>query len=159
MAAEWYCRAALKGVDGYSIDDKSGEQLKKHISGTFYATFDRGYISAREYSKGHVHDEEFLKTLSLYLAAARQEGAREALEIAERYTSGRDAPQDEAKAWRWSSIAGDRGLKVASQKAAELERSFSPEELKNLREDLVSLRRQLDSVATEVGPGPIRGKR
>jgi uncharacterized protein len=127
-AARWYCRAAVSGLRGYPLKDKTNELSLDKTRQT----------------------DPFLVAVWLYLKAAQPTNTVAAMQIGEMYSSGRDAPQNPAKAWVWLTIAAQNGSAKARAKVIEMEPRMSSDELKEARELLPGFIKELNQVASAV---------
>lgn len=147
-AAHWYCRAALAGMEGYSLGDKVevGHALKRPLA-VYSGSSDRSWVLIRSPDAGKFSDE-FLRVLCLYLQAAELKKPTASLQIAELYAAGRDVPKNPAKAWLWFTIAAQNGSADAHARIVEIESRMTSDELKEARQLLPGFVEELKQVAS-----------
>lgn len=135
-ASEWYCRAALAGVEGFPLTDPLVKPPVQQFRYSMSGAYDR-HVSLRS---GHIAllGDDFLPVLSLYLKAAAGDAVARK-RIAAMYERGDKAPQDRERAEVWSLLA--------AEKASDAEVS-NPEA--GSRKLLQELRSQLSAVATRM---------
>ena len=106
---------------------------------------DRHWMSGPPYHAA-LADDKVMRVLSVYLKAARGDGAA-AFQLATFYETGVNAPQSAIPAWAWFSVAARNGHAPAREKIAALEKQFSTEELKSARKRLEKISADLKPVA------------
>ena len=149
-AAGWYCRAALAGVEGYSLDEKAeaGHPLLRPFD--LYVRpwhRDRNFVPST-WVEVEQHNAEFRRALSLYREAAGAKKPNASLQIAEMYAAGRDVPPNLVKAWLWFTIAAQHSSADARAKIAEIESRMTGNELKEARQLLPGLIEELNHAAS-----------
>lgn len=90
--------------------------------------------------------DDVLRALSVYLKAARGDGAA-ALQLGKHYETGSDAPQSSPKAWAWFSIAAQNGNPAAGGKLATLAGQMNRDEMQTAQQRLASLQADLKEIA------------
>ena len=90
--------------------------------------------------------DDLLRALSEYLKAAKGEG-QSALQIGDRYLSGRDVPKSSSNAWVWYTIAAKRGASEAHAKIAQAESLMTEGELNDAQRLLPVRTEELKAVA------------
>jgi TPR repeat protein len=124
-AVQWYCRGALAGMDGYTIEDKIKVADGKN--------------------------DRFLTALSQYLKAASSENHDGLTQIGDRYLIGQDTPKNIVKAWLWFSLAAENGVPGARTKRSDAEARMTESEMKDAKQLLPGLVKEFDSVANALG--------
>jgi uncharacterized protein len=156
-AARWYSRAAVAGVEGFSLDQTNARvPLRLALDDFYYSPWGdqgRNYFDPPDVMQ---YNEGFAPVLSLYCDAASHKPAA-ASAIAELYVVGRNTPVSPRQAWIWFTIAAQNGSTDARVKAAALESRLSADELKQARQLLAELVRDLNAVgASDRTPPPRR---
>jgi len=155
-AVQWYCRAALAGVEGCSLVDKleTGQtKLRPMASFKVERETECALLSIRLPDNGGPSDR-FLAVMSLYLKAARRNDSQALTQIGQMYAAGRDVPVSAAKAWPWFTLAAQRGDTRADAEIAKIEQSMTKDELNNARQSLASLVQELKAVASALAAVP-----
>jgi len=149
-AAQWYCRAALAGVDIYSLRHKlnlSREQLSPR----------KGSVSFRDDPR-NIHRlitnvngiPSVLIALSEYLHAVISRDHAGLVSIGQKYQDGQCAPHNPKKAWLWFSLAAAKGAPGAATKVAEAQKQLTAKELEDARAQLPAMISEFDGVAAEL---------
>ena len=105
---------------------------------------DRHWMSGPPYHAA-LADDKVMRVLSVYLKAARGDGAA-ALRLGNFYLTGENAPSSAPKAWAWFKLAAQNGLAAAREKTSAAEAQMSGEELKTAQKELEKLTADLKPV-------------
>jgi TPR repeat protein len=145
-AAEWYCRAALAGAYNYSLEDKLNYSPSARRP-LWSATGLAGHSPVQVVTTGGSGpDAPLSELLSVYLRAARPNGGKDALSIAERFGAARDVPVSPTRAWVWFHLAVQRGASEGAAQCRALEQKLTPAELAEARRQYDRLVEHLDAV-------------
>jgi uncharacterized protein len=126
-AAECYCEGALESWRFTLADKIDFHPGTPTHTMTEIQSFDERQIQVQiPYVDG---SDDLRHALSLYLKSAKGDGPA-AWQIGNRYLKGQDAPQSNARAWAWFTIAAQNGSAESRANLKELESHLTPEELK-----------------------------
>lgn len=146
-AAECYCEGAVESWSLTLVDKTDFHPGTSTHTMTGIQSFDDRQIQIQiPYVDG---SDDLRRALSLYLKSAKGDGAA-ALQIGNRYRKGQDAPQSNARAWAWFTIAAQHGSAEARANLKELESRMTPEELKAGNEERTREAQQLSRFAATV---------
>lgn len=90
--------------------------------------------------------EDVRRVLSLYLKAARGDGAA-AYHLANFYLTGKDVPKSAPSAWAWFNVAAKNGITAAREKISGLEKNLTGDELKSSQQRLATITTDLRAAA------------
>lgn len=142
-AAEWHCRAALAGIDRYSLaEPKAGDYPRTGPMGSFTGEPGHGIIAVCvPDSMGR--SDAFARALSLYRKAACGDG-QAAAQIGHDYVTGQGAPQSPTKAWLWFTWAIRNG--AAKDLLSRCETGMTPKAIAQAKAQWPAFSQRLDEV-------------
>lgn len=143
-AVQWYCRAALAGVDRYTIADKINPGPGGHPEHQSYRGWDENTLLMKGIP---MPSDRFYVAISEYFKAVGSTDHSGLVQIGERYLSGRGVPQSASRAWLWFSLAAQSGAPGASNKISAAEAHMTEGELAQARQQLPEMVQDFNSVA------------
>lgn len=152
VAAEWYCQAALAGMEAYAFADLLQNVPRKSRFHDFFRGDTGGHLLERVWPECK-NDDQLLAAVSEYLKAVVSHDHAGLVQIGQKYLDGQGAPHSPQKAWLWFSLAAAKGAPGAAAKVAEAEKQLPAKELQDAKEQLPAMIREFDAVAAELGNG------
>ncbi|HAO78653.1 MAG TPA: hypothetical protein DCQ92_06690 [Verrucomicrobia subdivision 3 bacterium] len=148
-AAQWHCRAVLRGNYPESLVGKIYFEPPKRNGVSIVNAPDRQEVTIYKPSTSENPSDETLRALSLYLKAALGDAAS-ALQIGNICLTGQNAPKSMTNAWAWFNMAARKGSTEAAGKIAGLESQMSAEAMKSARQQFSNLNAELNRVGDSV---------
>jgi TPR repeat protein len=153
-AVEWYCRAALAGVDGYTLIDKVQTVPRMRRSHEVCRGEPEARLLLRAWPECK-NDEHLLAAVCEYLKAVTCADHAGLVKIGQKYVDGQGVPKSEVKAWLWFSLADAKGALDVKSKIFDIEKSMTEDQQKEAKRLLSPMMRDFDSVSA-VLPSPPR---
>jgi TPR repeat protein len=152
VATEWYCQAALAGMENYAFADLLQNVPRKSRFHEFFRGDTGGQLLERVWPECK-NDDHLLAAVSEYLKAVVSHDHAGLVQIGQKYLDGQGAPHSPQKAWLWFSLAAAKGAPGAAAKVAEVEEQLAAEELSDAKQQLPAMIREFEGVAAELGNG------
>ncbi len=143
-------KRALDGRSYYSPEDLNDMIEFRPVSegpvgAAVFEAADRHLYMSGLATRSGISENDYLRTLSHYLKAARGDGAA-AFQLGKQYEIGSNAPQSVPKAWAWFSIAAQNNNPEADGKLAALAGQMNREEMQKALHWLGSVRADLKEI-------------